>query len=86
MNFNNLFTTQDMNMVLKMMTALDAYMCYSILPHGEVDFKQYIHNTVHIIPRESFLKVENVANQGYTLNGSLDMEVLFIDDLGVISD
>lgn len=85
-NFESLFTLTDMNMILKSMKELDAYMLYSILPDGESDYKQYVNNTVHIIPRESFLNVTNVDNQGYNLNNILDMEGLFIDDLGVKSD
>merc|ERR1712170_194262 len=85
-DFENLFTMQDMKTILKTMGELDAYMCYSVLPDGESDFKQFVHNTVHIIPRESFLKETNLENQGYDLNNRLDMERCFINDLGIKSD
>jgi len=85
-DFENLFTTQDMTVILKMMKGLDAYMCYSILPEGEVDYKQFVHNTVHIIPRESFLKVTNLENLGIDLCNILTMERMFINDLGIVSD
>ena len=85
-NFESLFSQEDMKMILKQMKELDSYMFYGVLPDGEHDFKHYVNNNVHIIPRESFLKITNMGNSGFNLNQDLDMEAQFISWLGVQSD
>lgn len=81
-----LFTVNDIKMFLKVMSDLDAYLFYGVLPTNYDSFKNYINHNVHIIPRKELLDICNMENGGFNLQQNLKLEKMFEEDIGIISD
>lgn len=73
-------------MISKIISDLKSYAFYSVLPSGCNDYKNYINHNIHIICRDEFLRVSNLSHGGYKLAQNLDLETMFADSIGIISD
>lgn len=92
LDFEELFTLLDLNVISNLIESLDCFVFYRILPKETPEEilaqenKLYVNQCVHVVRRQDLLDEMNEAAAGFTAFDSLDLDSVINAGRGLISD
>lgn len=92
LDFEELFSLLDLNVICNLVESLDSFMFYRVLPKESKDDVQaaedrlFLNQCIHVVRREDLLDEMNEAVSGFTAFDSLSFDTLIRSGRGLISD